>query len=70
MLENEKSEKITATRPQPKIPSTLAGARGKVTPPGAAKCPFPKFSEIWSFSLNFTKIDGIPPFSLQFIKFH
>ena len=36
MLKNGKSEKITATRPQPKIFSTLAGARGKVLPLGAA----------------------------------
>ena len=46
MLKNEKSEEITPTRPQPKIFSTLAAARGKVTPPGAAKCIFTEFSEI------------------------
>ena len=62
MLKNGKSEKITPTRPQPKIFSTLAGARGKVTPPGAAKCNFHKISEFYSFSLNITKIDEIPPF--------
>ena len=46
MLKNENSEKITPTRPQPKIFSTLAGARGKVMPLGAAKCIFTKFNEI------------------------
>ena len=58
MLKNEESEEFTPTRPQPKISGTLAGARGKVMPPGG-KVHFPlnlvEFNHLHQIPLKLTK---------------